>query len=184
MPISKKANSAAGTPSTTGRYARRFWEQCLRRDAHPLIQFAKYAVCGVLATAVDVLVFYLAAILLLPALNPGDPAARLLGLHAAALPESIRSVNYVWDKVIAFMFSNLTAYAANALWVFPRGRHSRAVEFALFYAVSAASFALGTVLGWALIKCTGWPTTYAYAANGVASLAINFAARKFIIFKS
>ncbi|MCX5795910.1 MAG: GtrA family protein [Elusimicrobia bacterium] len=166
-----------------GRYARRLWEQCLRRDAHPLVQFAKYAVCGVLATAVDVLVFYLAAVLLLPALNPGDPAARLLGLHTAAIPEGVRSAHYVWDKVIAFMFSNLTAYVANVLWVFTRGRHSKAMEFALFYAVSAASFAIGTALGWALIQWTGLPTTYAYAANAAASLAINFAARKFIVFK-
>ena len=140
--------------------------------------------CGALATAVDVLVFYLAATLLLPALNPGDPAARLLGWHAAAIPESVRSAHYVWDKVIAFMFSNLTAYIANILWVFTGGRHSRAVEFALFYAVSATSFALGTALGWALIRGTGCPTTYAYAANAIASLAINFAARKFIIFKN
>ena len=89
------------------RYTRRLWEQFLRRDAHPLIQFAKYAVCGVLATAVDVLVFYLAAVVLLPALAPGDPAARLLSLHAAAIPENVRSAHYVCDKVIAFMFSNL-----------------------------------------------------------------------------
>jgi putative flippase GtrA len=166
-----------------GSYAARLWEQCLRRDAHPLVQFVKYALCGFLATAVDVLAFYLAAVLLLPALNPGDPVARLLGLHAAAIPESVRSANYVWDKVIAFMFSNLTAYVANALWVFTGGRHRRAVEFALFFAVSVASFSVGTALGWALIKGTGWPTTYAYAANAVASISINFVARKFIVFK-
>jgi putative flippase GtrA len=170
--------------SSTAERCARLWQQCLRRDAHPLIQFAKYAVCGVLATAVDVLVFYLAAAALLPALNPGDPAARLLGLHAAVIPESVRSAHYVWDKVIAFLFSNLTAYVANARWVFTGGRHRRAVEFGLFCAASAISFTLGTALGWALIKATGLPTTYAYAANAAASLAINFAARKFIIFKS
>jgi putative flippase GtrA len=166
-----------------GQVARPIWKQLLRRDVHPLFQFAKYAVCGALATAVDVLVFYLAATLLLPALGPGDPAARLLGLHAAALPESVRSMHFVWDKVIAAIFSNLTAYAANALWVFTGGRHSRVVEFALFSALSAAGFALGTALGWALIHWTGMSTTYAYAANGVVALAINFIARKFIIFK-
>ena len=55
----------------------------LRREAHPAIQFVKYAIGGVLATAVDVLVFYIVAIWLLPALGPGDPAARLLGLRLA-----------------------------------------------------------------------------------------------------
>jgi putative flippase GtrA len=179
-----RAGSADAAPPDAGRNARRLGERCLRPDARPLIQFAKYAACGVLATAVDVLVFYLAAMALLPALTPGDPAVRLLGWHAAAIPENVRSVHYVWDKVIAFLFSNLTAYVANVRWVFTGGRHRRIVEFALFFAVSAASFALGTALGWALIHWTGLPTTYAYAANAAASLAINFAARKFIVFKS
>ncbi|MFA6316915.1 MAG: GtrA family protein [Elusimicrobiota bacterium] len=109
--------------------------------------------------------------------------AVLLGLTPAPLDEGVRSSHYVWSKVIAFFFSNLTAYGANILWVFTPGRHSRTVEFLLFLLVSATSFVVGTGLGWMLIQWTGLPTTYAYAANGVASLAINFVCRKFIVFK-
>ena len=163
---------------------RRILAQLSRRDAHPAVQFVKYGLAGSLATAVDVLAFYAAAIWALPALTNGDPVARLLGLQMAPLAESIRSSHYVWDKVIAFMFSNLTAYVANALWVFTPGRHSKSMEIALFYAVSAASFAIGTALGWLLIKATGLPTTYAYAANAAASISMNFVCRKFIVFKS
>ncbi|MBI5622887.1 MAG: GtrA family protein [Elusimicrobia bacterium] len=155
----------------------------LRHDVHPAVQFVKYALAGVLATAVDVLVFYLAAILLLPALTPTDPAAVLLGLELAPVPDAVRSSHYVWSKVIAFFFSNLTAYAANVLWVFVPGRHRRWVEFSLFLAVSATSFVVGTSLGWMLIEWAGLPTTYAYVANGVAALAINFVCRKFLVFK-
>jgi putative flippase GtrA len=148
-----------------------------------LTQFIKYALGGMLATAVDVLVFYLVAIFLLPALNPNDPMARLLGLDIAPLSESIRSSHYVWGKVIAFMFSNLTAYLVNVRWVFTPGRHKRSVEIGLFYAVSTTSFILGTALGWFLIRAMGLPTTYSYVANGVASLAVNFVGRKFVVFK-
>jgi putative flippase GtrA len=158
-------------------------DQFMRRETHPFIQFVKYALAGVLATSVDVMAFYLVAIVVLPALNPSDPAARLLGLHIAPLAEGVRSSHYVWSKVIAFFFSNLTAYIVNALWVFTPGRHSRAMEFGLFFALSTVSFSLGTGLGWLLIRWLGLPTTYAYAANGVASLAINYAGRKFLIFK-
>lgn len=153
------------------------------REAHPLVQFVKYGIAGVLATGVDVFVFSLVAILTWPALSPGDPVARLLSLHIAPIAESARSVHYVWSKMVAFLFSNLTAYLINIRWVFTPGRHSKSKEVALFYAVSASSFALGTALGWALIKVTGLPTTYAYGANAAASLAINYAGRKFFIFK-
>ena len=156
--------------------------QFSRRQTHPAIQFVKYAIGGALATAVEVLVFYLIAIWLLPALNPGDPAARLLSLRLAPISEGARSAHYVWGKAIAFVFSNLTAYVVNILWVFTPGRHSRKLEFALFYAVSGTSFILGTALGWLLIAWAGLPTTYAFAANGAASIAINYAGRKFIVF--
>ncbi|MFA6030470.1 MAG: GtrA family protein [Elusimicrobiota bacterium] len=162
---------------------KRILVQFTRRDAHPVVQFVKYAIAGGVATAVDVLVFYLCAIVLLPALTPDDPVARLLGLQLAPLLESVRSDHYVWDKVIAFLFSNLTAYVANVLWVFTPGRHSRVLEFTLFFLVSATSFVLGTALGWVLISGLGLPTTYAYLANGVASLAINYVCRKYVVFK-
>ncbi len=153
----------------------------LRREH--LDQFAKYALAGLVATAVDVGIFYLVAITLLPALTPNDPVARLFGLSIAPLAENIRSSHYVWGKVIAFMFSNLACYWVNIRWVFTPGRHKRHVEMALFFAVSTTSFVLGTALGWLLIRTSGLPTTYAYIANGAASLAINFAGRKFIVFK-
>ena len=158
-------------------------QQFLRRDSTPFMQFIKYAVGGVAATLVDILVFNISAIWLLPCLTPDDPVARALGLHLLPVAGSVRSTRYVLDKVIAFLFSNWTAYAINIRWVFTPGRHSKAVEVALFYAVSITSFALGTGLGWVLIRGTGMDTTYAYGANLVASVAINYVARKYIVFK-
>jgi putative flippase GtrA len=153
------------------------------RQAHPVIQFIKYGIAGGLATAVDVLAFYLAAIFILPALTPDDPVAGMLGLRVQALAENVRSTRFVCDKIIAFMFSNLAAYLTNMLWVFTPGRHSRAVEMGLFLMVSVVSFTIGTGLGWLLIRYGGLPTTYAYVANVVAAVAINYVCRKFIVFK-
>ncbi|MBI3504993.1 MAG: GtrA family protein [Proteobacteria bacterium] len=157
--------------------------QINRRDAHPLVQFAKYGVAGVLATGVDVLVFYAAAVWLLPALGPSDPAARLLGLTVAPIADAARSTNYVWDKVASFMVANFAAYVINVAWVFTPGRHSRAVELGLFYAVSGLSFVVGTGIAWLLIRRLDMPTTYAYGINAVASMLINYALRKFVVFK-
>lgn len=157
--------------------------QFARRDAHPAVQFVKYGIGGALASAVDLLGFYAAAIALFPALSPDDPAARLLGLHPAAIAESARSAHYVWDKSISFLFANFTAYLVNIYWVFTPGRHSKAVELALFYAVSGASFAVGTGIGWLLIRSAGLSTTCAYAANLAAAVLINYAGRKYFIFK-
>jgi putative flippase GtrA len=156
----------------------------MSRDVHPAVQFIKYALAGGAATAVDVAAFYAAAILLMPALTPGDPAARLLRLDLPVIAESVRSSNYVFDRGFAFFFSNLTAYVLNMLWVFTPGRHSRFVEFWLFFAVSGASFISGTALGWFLIHTLGLPTTHAYAANVATSVAINYVCRKYLVFKS
>jgi len=158
-------------------------KQFFQRDAHPVIQFIKYAIAGGIATVVDIGIFYLLAWKVLPALTPADPLVKLLHLPVTVIEESIRSTRFLVDRAITFIFSNLTAYIVNVLWVFHPGRHSRWMEFLLFYLVSITSFAVGTSLGWALIKYAGMTTSVAYLANLVASLMINYVCRKFLVFK-
>ena len=67
--------------------------------------------------------------------------------------------------------------------MFEPGRHKTWVEVVLFYAVSIVSFALGTFLGWFVIKFFGMTTTAAYVANMVASVMINYVCRKYLVFK-
>ena len=157
--------------------------QFLQREASPFIQFIKYALAGGLATVVDIAVFYLLAWLVIPALTPDDGFARIFSLNIAPIDDATRSWHYVVDRVITFLFSNLTAYVANILWVFEPGRHSRWMELSLFYAVSGASFLIGTALGWVLIHVFGLTTSMTYVVNMVVSLMINYAGRKFLIFK-
>jgi len=158
-------------------------KQFFQRDAHPVVQFIKYGICGGVATLVDMLVFYFLAWKVFQALDNTDIMVRLLGLDVAPIGEALRSRNFVIDSCIAFVFSNLTAYLLNFYWVFQPGRHKRHVEIGLFYLVSVVSIALGTFLGWIMITVFGLSTTFSYVGKMVASLLINFVCRKYIVFK-
>ena len=57
------------------------------------------------------------------------------------------------------------------------------VEIGLFYLVSGVSVLIGTALMGYTIRRYGVRTTYAFLCNLVTALLINFAMRKFVIFK-
>ena len=155
----------------------------LRHDVHPAVQFVKYVVVGGLATAVHVTAFYLCGWRLLPCLTPDDIAVRLLGLSVPAVSEAARAWNAGFCNGIAFFFSNLFCYLLNRLFVFKPGRHPWVLELLLFFAVSAVSLTIGTTVQTFLITHQGIQTTLAFGANLVSSLLINYAMRKFVIFK-
>jgi len=157
--------------------------QFFQKESNAYVQFVKYALCGGMATLVDIVLFYFLAWKVLPALGADDWFVRVLGLDVATLDEVTRSRRYFIIKVITFFFGNLTAYILNVLWVFHSGRHSRLKEFLLFYAVSITSWAIGTSLGWFLIRQFDLMTTLAYLVNMVTSLLINYVSRKYLIFK-
>ena len=183
------------------------WKQFTRREASPLIQFIKYAICGGGAVTVHVIVFFLLSWLIIPALNDKDVVVRLLHLSAGDISDAVRARNAMINNALAFIFSNLTAYLLNILWVFESGRcyppvdfflsklgliqratlracAHRTVEVALFYAVSGIAIAIGTILMGVLINQWHYTTTVAFGAECVVAALINFALRKFMIFKS
>ncbi|MEI6972358.1 MAG: GtrA family protein [bacterium] len=165
---------------------REILRQFTQRESHPFVQFIKYGMCGVIATGVHFICFYLFATLLFPAIGTDDPAAgflRWIGLPVTDVALDIRSRNYVIDTVMGFFFSNLTAYILNILWVFKSGRHHWVMEIALFYAVSGASMGIGCGFAFLLIKGLGLSTTVAFLANIITSTMINYAMRKYVIFK-
>jgi putative flippase GtrA len=158
-------------------------QQFLSRDAGPVVQFIKYALAGGIATAVDIAVFYLVAWKFIPALREDDPVVKRLGLKVQPVTEAQRSARFVYVTLIAFLFSNLTAYLLNIMWVFEPGKHAWWIELLLFYAVSGISIFIGAGIGWVMIKWFHLSTTASYASKMIASLLINFVCRKFIIFK-
>ena len=159
----------------------------LSHDAGPVAQFIKYAFVGGLATAVNILAFFLAGWFLFPCLTDNDVLVRLLRRFRPGLkvPEAVnrsRASNAIRCNVIAFFFSNTFCYILNRLFVFQPGHHSLWLEAVLFFAVSAFSTFVGTACQTVLIKKLNMQTTFAFGANLVASLAINFLMRKFVVF--
>lgn len=150
---------------------------------HPVIQFVKYSMCGGIAIAVDMITFFLIAWLVFPALTEGDFLVRILGLQIDPVPESVRTLNFILGNVIAFVVSNMTAYILNILFVFKSGRHNRWKELGLFYLVSGISVGLGVLIGVVLIQGFGLSTSSSYVAKAISTTLINYAARKFFIFK-
>jgi putative flippase GtrA len=158
-------------------------EQLKGREATPLIQFIKYGIAGGMATAVSITVFYLMSIFVLDALNADDIIVKLFGIDIVDLSTGLRARNAAINNTVAFMIANMVCYLINIAWVFTPGRHHWLVELGLFYLVSGVSFALGTGLQTWLIAQYGIQTTFAFGANLVTALLINYAMRKFVIFK-
>jgi len=159
-----------------------FAKNILLEKNHPGIQFLKYSMCGGTAMAVDMVVFFLVAWLLFPALTENDVLVSLFSMEVEPIPEHMRTINFCIGNAIAFMASNLTAYILNVLFVFKAGKHSRGKEVGLFYLVSAVSVGIGVGIGAVLIQGFGLSTTFSYIAKAISTVLINYAARKYIIF--
>ena len=158
------------------------WDHYLSRSP-PLVQFVKYGVAGGIATVTHILTFFLVGFLILPCVAPEDPLVKLFGLAAPVVSDALRARNAVFSNLVAFMVSNAVCYIINRLFVFRPGRHHIVIEFLLFLAVSAVSMTVGTTLMGILIQRFGLQTTYAFVANLVSSLAINYVMRKYFVFK-
>ncbi|MCL1888627.1 MAG: GtrA family protein [Kiritimatiellaeota bacterium] len=159
----------------------RLW---LSHEAPPWAQFVKYGVCGATATGVGILIFYACAAWLWPCLTEEDFIRRLLRLPVMdGQFEALRPWRAAWCNAVGFVLSNAVAYLTNILLVFKPGRHAWWVEVLLFYLVSGVAFFIGTTGQTLLIRHFGMMTTLAFAANIVAAFMINYAMRKFVIFK-
>ena len=147
-----------------------------------LLQFIKYSIAGGMATATGILLFHLFGWKLFPCLQEKDHFVRLFGIRVVEVDNATRSRNSMLSNALSFVFSNLVAYVANVLWVFEGGRHHIVLEIALFYAVSGISVVLGTLLMGFLIRKFALLTTYAYGANILTAVLINYVVRKLFIF--
>ncbi len=159
------------------------WRQFTGKEHGPLVQFIKYSIAGGVATVVHIFLFYFLSIRVLPAMEAGDFVGELLNIPLPDLAEAVRARNATINNLISFMISNFVVYQINIHWVFEAGRHNRWVELGMFYLVSGASIFIGTGLMAFLIASFGLSTTVAFSANILVALAVNYAARRFFIFK-
>jgi putative flippase GtrA len=147
-----------------------------------LLQFIKYGISGCVATAIHITIFHLAAWKMFYALQAEDWFVKVFNLPTQELDDVARARNSMLSNGAAFLVSNLAAYLINIYWVFVPGRYPWPVEVALFYLVSGVAILIGTWLMSLLIRRFGMLTTYAFGANLLAALMINYAMRKFFIF--
>jgi len=161
--------------------------QLLRHDAGPGIQCIKYGIAGGMATLTQIVVFYTLGWTVLPHLTDDDLFVRvmrsLFGISPFALATEGRALNAALATGIGFVISNAVAYILNVLFVFKAGRHHWLLEIGYFYAVSGVSVVLGTSLQTLLIARYGITTTQAFGASIATALMINYAMRRFFIFK-
>ncbi len=156
----------------------------ISKDAGHLAQFIKYGIAGGLATLTQIIAFFALGWHLLPCLTNDDIMVRLLGIAPSAVQAGgSRELNAAIATAIAFVLANAVAYTLNVMLVFKGGKHHWLLEIGLFYAVSGVSMVIGTGLQTLLIARYGVMTTLAFGANIASALLINYAMRKFFIFK-
>jgi len=160
-----------------------FLKRQLGHDAHPMMQFIKYGIIGVMVTALNIIIFYLAGYLLFPCFKPDDIVFEILGLSVIPISEETRAFNAIICNVIGFIPANIICYILNRLFVFKSGRHYWVIEFLLFFSIAALCVVIATATQTALIMYLHMQTTFAFLINITISLVINFAMRKFVVFK-
>jgi putative flippase GtrA len=158
-------------------------KKILLEKNHPGIQFLKYSLCGGMAFLTDIFVFYLMAVFVFPALTENDIVVQLLRLDVESISESQRLRNFWLGKTSSFVAANIVAYTLNVLFVFKGGKHKVHHEIMLFFAVSLVSFLLGTWSGDLLIRFFGIQTTVSNLTAIISAALINYAGRKFFVFK-
>lgn len=134
----------------------------------------------------DVLAFYLMAWLVLPSLRDGDPFGSMITLFGGqirSVSEDILLRNFVFNKITAFLASNTVAYITNVIFVFNDGKHQKAKEVGLFYALSTGSFLFFTWVSRFLIARFAWQVTWAYFFVFLCAMVANFTMRKKFVFK-
>ena len=169
-------------------FPRTFREACRQffgngASAHPAVQFLKYGFVGGLATAVNIAAVFLFCWKVFHCITPDDPFVRLFGLEAGPVDEAARARLTNWAYVCAFPISNAFCYALNRMFVFVPGRHGAVREFAEFLTASAIALAAGMAASWILIHAFGAWTSVGILANLVSAVLINYALRKFVVFK-
>jgi putative flippase GtrA len=152
----------------------------LSRDAHPLIQFAKYVFCGGLAFATHNIVTYGFGLTVFPAVGP-------------EIPTDTKEANSLINNSIGFCIAGVVAYVTNALFVFTPGRHDKATEIGLFIGISAIAYVGGIgalKLIYELVRGAAWGANilgyvehFGNLGFAISSALVNFVCRKFIVFK-
>ena len=155
----------------------------LSNEAGPLAQFIKYGIVGVMATCVQMGIFYILAATCLKCLTADDWAVKLLGLPAVEVSNFARALNFGVATGIGFIIANVFCWLMNRWFVFRPGKFRWHIELAMFFGASTLATVIALSVMKLLIDQFGMMTTLAVFVEIVVSFMVNFFVRKFFIFK-
>ena len=146
-------------------------------------QIFKYGVIGILATAINLAVAEIFAAYVWPCLGPDDLFVKFLGFASSSVGDATRATLAVYCNLVGFFVANVVCWLLNRKYVFTPGRHHWLVEYALFLAGSGFAIVCGSAVIWFFVRFYGMQTTYSFVVNVLVSVMVNFAVRKFFVFK-
>lgn len=146
-------------------------------------QIFKYGVIGILATAINLAVAELFAAYVWPCLGSDDLFVKFLGFASSSVDDATRAKLAVYCNLVGFFVANVVCWLLNRKFVFTPGRHRWFVEYALFLAGSGFAILCGSAAIWFFVRFYGMQTTYSFVINVLVSVMVNFAIRKFFVFK-
>ena len=140
--------------------------------ASPTWQFLKYAVLGMTAVGLRVLLYFF--------FSQWWPSSDHL---SASIGETGRAWNHFYANASAVVVTNIFGYVTNVLWVFQGGRHSRLMEFLLFSTVTFSCLILGALFGPLMMAFFGISEKLSLFAFILVSTGANFYIRKNWVFR-
>jgi putative flippase GtrA len=146
------------------------------KDAHPVIQFFKYAMCGAAATIASMGTWIILCLTIFPAMD-------WMKIDGEPISDSLRARNSTISNIIGWVLGNFVAYLTNVIWVFKDGRHSRWFEFFFFSFISGIATLAGLAAGPLLIQLFGISTLLSQGTLMITAVLVNYVCRKFFIFK-
>lgn len=146
------------------------------KDAHPVLQFLKYGFCGVIATVASQGIWVASVYTIFPAMDG-------MVVDGKPIEDALRARNSTYANMLGWVVGNFVAYFTNLAFVFEGGRHSRWKEFLYFSVVSLFAAVAGLAAGPLLIKWFGISTVASQFSLLVTAVLVNYACRKFFVFK-
>ena len=155
----------------------------LSHDAGPFWQFIKYGAIGVASTGVQIAIFYLLASTFMACLTADDWAVRLFGFPSVEVADDVRAFRFGIATVAGFALANVFCWLMNRAFVFKPGKFGKLLEFLMFFGAAAFAAVMAIVLSALMIRAFSMMTSLAVVVEVLVSFVINFAVRKFVIFK-
>ena len=171
------------TPANNGKPEKSRLARFLSHDCSPFEQFVKYTIVGGSATAINFAISLLLAATVFNCLAPDDFLVKIFNLHPAEISPGKRAFLSDISASTAFLISNIYTWIFDRLFVFKPGRHRWYKECALFIAGSACAFGLGLAVQDMLIRYFNIMTSIAFLVQIFTALCVNYAVRKFFVFK-